>query len=400
MLDTKTKLLKIETKAFFFDAKTDYLPHFRTHTIAIEEDKKVKDLLEKMTEKERIFTYPKEELLLRINGIWTNGELSIAEAAARFGREWKIEPISGYRVIKDLVIDDSDFIQKHDVLAAFGDEEDFAYYKTLKNLYYASGSLPYNDAYFGDSMFVYAHYLISKYPEKKAEILQAIDHENGIWLYERECNLYPSDDSDAKIKSLLQELPQEPVEGYTKERMAYYQKAEEALCEKFGVQKDEDSALETIVDNIGIAKIKESLEHSFENFQVAFYEGSFACEYLEEVEQSAVEVLEAIGAKVVDFSRSTYADGFDIVDTNPEVAFKKAGNIMLDAFDSGAEILVVDNRESHFMFDQNKLALEKATGRDLRMPVLNIAQIVALAVGIADKEKIGLDAHQIQPEFL
>jgi heterodisulfide reductase subunit B len=52
------------------------------------------------------------------------------------------------------------------------------------------------------------------------------------------------------------------------------------------------------------------------------------------------------------------------------------------------------------MFDQNKLALEKATGRDLRMPVLNIAQIVALAVGIADKEKIGLDAHQIQPEFL
>lgn len=391
---------KIETQTFFFDAKTDYLPHFRKHQFKIDGAKRIVDILDEVAQKERIFQYPKEEPLLRINGVWLSGELSVEEAVSVVGNEWKIEPISPRRAVKDLIIDDSDFIQKHEVLAEFASEEDFVYYKTLKNIYYASGSLPYNEDYFGDSMFVYAHYLIGKYPEKKAQIMEVISDKNGIWLYEEECNRYPLDDSDAKIKSLLKELPSVPVEGYTNELMAYYDKAESALCEKFGVQKDEDCALETIVDNITLDRVKEALKHPFSDFQVAFYAGSFACENIDEVQQSAKEVLETIGAKVVDFTRSTYADGFDIVDTDPEVAFKKAGNILLDAFDSGAEILVVDNAESHFMMDQNILACEKAVGRDIRMPVLNIAQMVALAVGITDEAKIGLDAHKIVPEFV
>jgi len=52
------------------------------------------------------------------------------------------------------------------------------------------------------------------------------------------------------------------------------------------------------------------------------------------------------------------------------------------------------------MMDQNILACEKAVGRDIRMPVLNIAQMVALAVGITDESKIGLDAHKIAPELV
>ncbi len=398
---TQSKLLQIETKAFFFDARSDYLPHFRTHTLEVGEEQQVLDLLKKMQEKERIFTYPEEgEVLLRINGIWTTAELSVKEAAARFGREWQIEPISGYRAVKDLVIDESDFIAKHAVLEAFADEEDFAYYRSLKNLYYASGSLPYNEDYFGDSMFVYAHYLMEKYPQKQAEILAAIDHEDGIWLYEQECNRYPADDSDQKIKSLLMQLPQTAVEGYTAERMAYYHQAEAALCARYGVERDEDSQLETIVERIGIEKIAADIRHRFEDFRVAFYEGSFACDVLAEVDEGAKALLRTLGAKVIEFERSSYADGFDIVDTHPEVAFKKAGNIMLDAFDSGAEILVVDNQESHFMFDQNVRALEKAVGRDIRLPVLNIAQMVALATGITDKEKLGLNRHIIRPEFI
>ena len=392
---------QLETHTFFFDAKLDYLPHFRTNMIDMAGCSTVVDVLKKVAEKERGFTFSADEPLLRINGIWINGELALEEALERFGAEWKIEPISGYRALKDLTIDDADFIAKHKILAPFAKEDvDFEYYKTLKNLYYASGTLPYNQDYFGDSLFVYAHYLMEKYPDQTPKILDAIDHENGIWLYEAECNRYPLDDSDAKIKEILRQLPETPVEGYTAERMAYYHKAEEALCEMFGVERDEDAQLETIVERIGLEKVKSACKHPFTDFKVAFYSGSFACEDLDEVETYAQDTLDAIGAQQIGFTRATYADGFDIVDTHPDIAFQKAGNIVLDAFDSGADILVVDNRESHFMFDQNKLALEKAVGRDIRIPVLNFAQMVALAVGITDKEKIGLDKHKIKPEFI
>jgi succinate dehydrogenase/fumarate reductase-like Fe-S protein len=392
---------QIETKTFFFDAKLDYLPHFRTNMIDTSGCETVVDILKKVAEQERGFTFSQEEPLLRINGTWINGELGLKEAVEVFGTEWKIEPISGYRAVKDLIIDDSDFIAKHKILAPFAkDEEDFVYYKSLKNIYYASGTLPYNQDYFGDALFVYAHYLTQKYPDQTPKILDAIDHQDGIWLYEAECNRYPLDDSDAKIKELLLQLPETVVEGYTSERMAYYRKAEDALCRMFDVERDEDAQLETIVERIGLQRVKSACKHPFGDFKVAFYSGSFACEDIDEVQKYAKDTLEAIGAKQIDFSRATYADGFDIVDTHPDIAFKKAGNIVLDAFDSGADILVVDNRESHFMFDQNKLALEKAVGRDIRIPILNIAQMVALAVGITDKEKIGLDKHKIVPDFI
>ncbi len=393
-------LYTIATETFFFDAKTDYLAHFRKHMIKIAGEESVVDLLEKIAEKEPIFSYPREQTQLRINGVWIEGTLGIEEAVKRFGTEWKIEPVSSYRAVKDLIIDDSDFLEKHQLLAPYAGEEDFAYYQTLRNIYYASGSLPYNRDYFGDSMFVYAHYLIEKYPEKRSEILKAIDHEDGIWLYEAECNRYPMDDTNSKIASLLAQLPQKPVEGYTREKMAYYHKAEEALCKKFGVRRDDDSQLETVVDNITLPRLQEEIKYPFEDFKIAFYSGSFACDVVDEVEESAKALFMLLGAEIVPFSRARYADGFEIVDTNPEVAFRKAGDIVLDAFDSGADILVVDNMETHFMLDQNRLACEKAVGRDFRIPILNVAQITALAVGLIDKKEIGLQLHKVIPEFV
>ena len=395
-----TMSVKLDTRTFFFNAKTDFLAYYKNHQITIDEDKKVKDLLLEVQAREPIFQFRKTNTMLCINGISIKGTLTISKAVELFGTSWTIDPISTFRATNDLVINDDDFIAKHQILAQFGDEEDFKYYKTLINDYYASTSLSYNQDYFGDSMFIYADYLIGKYPDNKAEILQAIDSVDGIWLYEKECNQYPLNDNALKIEALKAEFPTQAIKGYSDTSMAYYDKAEVALCDHFGAQKDEDCALETIIDNITIEKVKAELKHSFEDFQVAFYVGSFECENLSEVQSEAEKLLTAIGAKVVKFARTDSADGFDIVHSNSAIAYKKAGNIALDAYDSGAEILVVDNKESHFMMDQLVKKCECETGRDIKIPILNISQIVALAVGIKNKAKIGLDAHKIKPEFI
>jgi heterodisulfide reductase subunit B len=146
--------------------------------------------------------------------------------------------------------------------------------------------------------------------------------------------------------------------------------------------------------------VKDEIKYPFDDFSVAFYAGSFDCDALVEVNKEAQNLLSALGAKVVNFASSDDADGFDIAPYNENIAFKKAGNIVLDAFDSGADIVVVDNKESHFMMDQSVKKCEKATGRDIRISILNISQMVALAIGITDKEKLGLDQHKIKPEFI
>lgn len=392
--------VKLDTRTFFFNAETDFLAYYKNYEIKIDDDKKVKDLLVEIQALESIYQFKKTNTMLQINGVSIKASLGINKAVELFGTSWTIEPISTFRAINDLIINEDDFIAKHEVLAEFADEEDFKYYKTLISDYYASTSLSHNQDYFGDSMFVYADYLINKYPAKKPEILKVIDSNDGIWLYEKECNQYPLNDNATKINALKAEFPAQIVKKYTPETMAYYDKAEEVLCSHFGVQKDEDCALETIVDNITIEKVKAELKHSFEDFNVAFYAGSFECENLAEVQGEAEKLLTAIGAKVVKFGSSDSADGFDIVASNSKIAYNKAGNIALDAFDCGAEVLVVDSKESHFMMDQSVKSCERIVGRDITIAILNISQIVALAIGITDVAKIGLDAHKIKQELI
>lgn len=392
--------IKLDTRTFLFNATRDYLPDYKMHTIMIDDALKVKDLLLEVQNLENFFEFRKTNTMLQINGVSVKGSLEIAKAVELFGTSWTLEPISTFRVSRDLIIDDADFYEKHKVLEAFGDEEDFKYYKTLIREYYASGTLQYNQDYFGDSMFLYAHYLIEKYPAKKEAILDAIDVVNGIGSYEKECNLYPYNDNMKTIHSLEAQLSVKKIAGFDDKKMAYYDKAEAVLCAHFNAQKDEDCALETILDNITLEKVVAEVKHPFSDFKVAFYAGNFECPDIPEIKREAKKLLTAIGATVVDFELFARGDGFDIVAEDKSVAYKKAGNIVFDAIDSGAEIIVVDSKEAHFMMDQCKKNCERAIGRDIRVPILNISQMVALAIGIIDKEKIGLDAHKIAVEFI
>jgi len=391
--------IRLNTSTFRFDATRDYLPDFKHHTIMIAKRATVKEVLLEVEKKEYLFSFDKENTMVQINGTSVLGALDVAKAVELFGRDWTIEPISTFRANDDLLINDEDFYAKHAVLESFGDDEDFDYYKTLIREYYASGTLQYNQDYMGDSMFLYADYLINKYPVKKAAILEAIDGANGIGEYEKECNMYPYHDNAQKIYALEAQLPYYLKEGFTDKDMGYYDLAENTLCSKFGAGKDEDCALETIIDNITLAKIRPEVKHPFSDFKVAFYAGDFACENIAEVKQSAKEVLEAIGAQVVDFAASTKGDGFDIVGAERSIAYKKAGAIVFDAFDSGAEILVVDSKETHYMIDKCKKEVERAVGRDIRIPVLNISQIVGLSLGMSG-ESLGVDAHKITVDFI
>ncbi len=392
-------IITLDTRTFFFNADTDFLAYYKNNDIKIDNEKNIKDLLFHLDDTDADFSFSKQNTFLQINGVSIEGSVSIKEAVEIFGTSWKIEPVSTFRAIKNLIINDDDFIEKYSLLEEFGDDDDFKEYKKLFREYYASIMLKYNQDYFGDSIFIHAYYLIEKYPLKKNDILKVIDMPNGIWLYEKECNFYPKNDNDQKINSLKDMLKEDKLKGYTPEKMSYYDKAEEFLTTRFSVQKDEDCALETILDNIKLSTIKESVKNPFSDFSVAFYAGSFDCKHICDANKQAKNLLKTLGADIIEFTCFDKNDGFDIAPYN-DVGYKKAGDIMLDANDSGAEILVVDSKESHFIMDQCVKKCETQTGRDIRIPILNISQMVALAVGVTDVSTLGLDQHKIKPQFI
>jgi len=65
------------------------------------------------------------------------------------------------------------------------------------------------------------------------------------------------------------------------------------------------------------------------------------------------------------FSRSTKLSGLGILEDNKKLALRKAGSTLMDAFDSGAEVLVVEDQDVLDMFNDNFSEIQKVIGREI-----------------------------------
>ena len=69
-----------------------------------------------------------------------------------------------------------------------------------------------------------------------------------------------------------------------------------------------------------------------------------------------------------------------------------SGNIMKDASDRKAEVVVVACPMCHSNLDMRRPEINKFLKEEITMPVLYISQVLGLAVGI-DPKKLGLQRH-------
>jgi len=391
---------KLEIELFFFNAQTDYLPYFRTANITIEGTSRVQDLLESLRTTFDAFRFP--ETVVRINTVLVDNTVTINDVVARLGTTLTIEPASVFRATNDLCFDDSDFMQKYECLAPFCDEEDLAFYRTLYHTHYASEAFEYNRDYIGDAVIVLAHRLIRNGSEHRDAILDAVgDKANGIGLYEPEHNSLPAIDLSEKVaylkgllearcvlngepfsksKALLETLKQKmrPAEPGTPPALSL-------LSTRYKTQPAEDESTLGFLDrSVGIDTIASETVHPFKGFNIAMHYGTNARE-----KALGEKLIQMLQATPVDFKRATRAGGEAIVDDAPAVAYHKAGNILLDAFDANADIMVVDSERTRRHFIDKRCA--KAVGREIDLQVITTAQLVAAATGTTDKKSLGLD---------
>ncbi len=401
---------KLHVELFFFDATTDYLPHYKQFTCILDEKQTLKDLLKTIQEREPSFEYPKQKTLVNVNTKLVDARLKIKELVSVFGTHLTLDPASTFRAYKDLRFDDHDFMEKYTLLEPYCDDEDLKYYRTLYHTYYASETLRYNPEYYGDALFLLAVRLLRREEnEHEDAILDIVSNkQNGLWLYEYENNSYPSQDITPAIEIITVMLENrrfinseqmQPIKALIdniKDRFCNENEEEnlspatQLLVEHYDIMPgiiEEDNELDFIEHHIGFEKVLEDLKHPFSDFNIAYYEGPAA-----EVTtcQKAESFIASIGGTFLPFQSAIKACGAGIVTVAPDIAYKKAGTILLDAVDHNIDLLIVNSPDALTMFNTNITKCEKAVGREIDLQIVTPSQLLAIATGCShDKEALG-----------
>ena len=118
MSDTR----KVTIKAFRFNAETDYLPSYKSYTMEVGKDELILDVMNRIKwEHDGSFSYRRScrHGICGACAVKVNGKATLAckqnamELLDLFNNEITIEPSSKKRAVKDMIIDKSDFWEKH-----------------------------------------------------------------------------------------------------------------------------------------------------------------------------------------------------------------------------------------------------------------------------------------------
>ncbi len=332
---------KLTIKAFFFNAKTDYLPYYKNFTVSMEADATAKDLLAQIQEQNENFSYPKQRLVFKINGLVVEAKETIGAIVERLGFELQIDPVNSYRSTNGLKINDTDFMQSFELVAPYASEADLKEYKSMYALHYASESANFDRDYIGDAVLILAHKMIKENPENEDAILEAITSaHSGLMDCEYENNLFNAQDHTSTIDALKKLA--NPEDG-------------PSLCSMLiksitGKEKIEKEVVAPTRKVVTIDNLKEKT--------VAHYAGLSS--------HGAMHTLmKDMDIREVHFSRANKLSGLEVVEDNKDLAFKKAGATLLEAFDAGAEVVVVEDLDTLDMFTNNICAIESTIGRKM-----------------------------------
>jgi succinate dehydrogenase / fumarate reductase cytochrome b subunit len=108
------------------------------------------------------------------------------------------------------------------------------------------------------------------------------------------------------------------------------------------------------------------------------------------------QVIEALGGTVIEYAGAQKCCGFPVALMNAETSFRQAGRHLADAKDAQADCLVTPCPLCHLNLDMQQPRVNKLIGRELKMPVLHLPQMVGLALGMEPKA-LGLNRHVVKP---
>ena len=363
--------MKLEISLFKFDKNSDYLPFYTKHFLKITNEITLLDILNTINN-ENPFGYENDlNFDLVVNGTYLKASTKITDLVKSFGKDLSIEPISIRRAGNDLLIDENDFNEKLNILNDFTSEDDKKKYQNLKQYYYASNTLTYKSEYIGDAVLILAADLIEANKANETAILEVLNiQEIGASYHTSlEKRIYNFDTSiEEKIASIQKKLD-------------LLNKEEKKLRIK-----------NTLIINFGNLKDETEIKHDFKDFNIAYYPS--------DKKEQTNSLLNQLNSNILNLETLKLDLAKDTFNINQEITFCVATTILLDAFDNNADFLLVDNDDDFYLFDYNRKALEKCSGREMILPVIHVNELQRLAAGEHKAANETLSKHQVNPEII
>ena len=159
-----------------------------------------------------------------------------------------------------------------------------------------------------------------------------------------------------------------------------------------------------LVEEIGLDNLKGLVRRPLTDLRVGPFYGCYIVRPTDRLKINSDEprdeylgmVIEALGGTVIDYAGSHKCCGFPIITMNKKASLTQAGRHLGDATDADADCLVTPCPLCHLNLDLQQPMAAKEVGRDLKMPVLHLPQLVGLALGLEPKE-LGLQHHVVKP---
>jgi succinate dehydrogenase / fumarate reductase, cytochrome b subunit len=101
---------------------------------------------------------------------------------------------------------------------------------------------------------------------------------------------------------------------------------------------------------------------------------------------SLERIIEACGGEAIDYPAKVKCCGFPIIQAREETALGELVQPIEQATEAGADVMVTPCPLCHLSLDAWQSKLNEATGRDFKMPILHLSQLVGVAAGVEESE--------------
>lgn len=168
--------------------------------------------------------------------------------------------------------------------------------------------------------------------------------------------------------------------------------------------------LYAIIDDFGLDNLKKMVVKPLSQFNIAPFYGCHNIRPSEVHEdsnghenayapRSLDDLILACGGVSVDYEEKNKCCGFHAELQAPHTAAVLTGNALMGAMDKNADWMVTPCPLCHLKLDTQYEHASHAVGREVKLPVLHMQQMIGLAFGIDGKE-LGLQHHVSEINFL
>lgn len=178
----------------------------------------------------------------------------------------------------------------------------------------------------------------------------------------------------------------------------------EHLEESYEVSEEVVHPLEFLVKNASL--LKDKIKKDLAGMKVGCYYGCLLLRPQEELQFDDPEspsifenFVRELGAAPVDFSFKVECCGSYLVVNSPDAAVDASYRLIKNARGNGAEALVTSCPLCHYNLDALQQKIKKAHPEFKEMPVFYFSQLLALALGVEEKD-LGLVQNKVSPASL